>query len=465
MNNPLIRRRVLWTPFMLVIAAGMTFGGTLKNGGTFRNTGTANYQEIQNYTTTAGTIVNSGTLNINQGSGTGNFLNTNGTLNGVLRNYIGGLSAGTVVCAGSTGNFTNGAATADNDSLNGYVGVIRLIGALTSTGTFDTDSGKVEYNGSGAQTVFLTTYGALVINGGNTKTLSSGTTTVNDSLRIDNSTTLAISTFELDVKGATAVAQNIGVLSAGSGTVLYNGDRNQTIIPATYKTLTLTGSSTAHRKTASGGISFAASGALNVGTLDSLDVTSGTLDLSTNNPTLTNNSGVRVGGTASFGAGVTTAGTFYYYGAGAQSIGAATYSDLILGGAGAKNFTAGTVAVTGNYTINPGAGARNYSTGTFQFAGTSGTQTIAGLSSESFNILQFSGAAAKSISSGNLGAATVSVLSGSGLVTNNATFAIGAGGLTVQSSASLTNSSSLTVTGGDITNDGIITNDGTITAN
>ena len=456
-----VRRSFLGIVFAVLTVPSTFSQGTLKNGGTFRNTGSATYKEVQNYTTTAGTIMNSGTINISQGGGTGNLLNSSGALNGTIRNYIGGTGAGTIVCAGSTGDYSNGTGSTDNDSLNGYVGTIKLIGALSSTGTLDTDNGKVEYNGSGAQSVFLTSYGALVASGGNTKTLTSGTTTVNDSLRIASSTTLNISTFTLSLNGQSNASS--GTLTASSGTVDYSGDRDQTIIPGTYGVLTLSGSTSAHTKSVSAGISFGASGSLTVGANDTLDVTAGTLDLNTNSPSLTNNGVIKVGGDLAIHGGITNVGDLMYYGGGAQTIASGTYTDLLLQGAGAKNFGSNTVIVTGAFSIAPGAGARNYGTSTVRSGGTSGTQTISGLSSESFNTLEFGGGAAKDIAAGSLGAVTATILTGSGVVTNNATFSITAGGLNVQPTGSFVNAATVDINGGDITNDGTITNNGSIT--
>ncbi len=451
---------------VLFLVTGVVFGqGIFKNGGTFRNTGTLTVKEFQNFkVSNAGTLLNGGTVTTTTaGAGSGNLINTDGsTVHGTVQNFIGGVGNGTLVVSN---DYNNGAGTTDNDTTVG-VSVIQVGGGLTSSGTFTTTSGKVEYNGSGEQSVLTTTYGALVASGGNTKTFSSGTTVVNDSLRIANATTLDVSTFQLDTKGAINKVQGTGALTVSSGTVRYNGDRDQSVIPATYKTLTLTGSTSAHKKTSNGSISFAASGALTVDANDTLDVASGNLDLSTNTPTLTNSEAIKIAGNATFHGGITDAGTFVYNGTGTQTLGAVTYTDLILRESGAKNFPSGTVAVTGNYTIISGAGARDYDNGTFQFAGSSGTQAISGLDSESLNILEFTAGAAKTLAGTTLSAVDVNILATSGTVTNNVTtFSIGTGGLSIASGTELVNSSGKTVaiSGGDLENDGTLTNSGTIT--
>jgi len=444
----------------LVMLVGITYGQTLRNRGVFRNTGTSTYNNIENYRTgTAGTIINSGSLTVNN-----TLDNDDGaTAQGTIRNYIGGTGAGTLTV---TAAFTNEAGSFYNDSTT-YVPVLNLGGTITSSGTFDTDAGKVVYTG-GAQTIFATTYGALVAAGSESKSLPAGTTTVNDSSRIADGSTLTVGANQLDLKGAANVLAPTGTLSAGSGTVRYNGDRDQTMIPGTYGTLTLTGSTSAHTKTSPGAIAFAASGALTVDANDTLYVSSGNLNLNTNTPTLTNSEAIKVAGDATFHGGITNAGTFVYAGTGAQTIGAVTYTDLLLQNTGAKNFPAATVAVTGNYSIGGGTGARDYTGNTFQFAGnSSGTQTISNLA-ESFNILEFAGNDTKTLGGSSFSANRMNVLGTSGVVTNNVDLVtlnntVGGISLSIASGAELVNSAAKEITmNGDLEIDGILTNAGII---
>ena len=463
----LIWRGVATVASLALLSIAAMGQGTLKNSGVFRNTGTVTYKEVQNYrNATNGTILNSGTLNTTTaGGGSGNFLNTDGAARaGTVKNYIGGTGSGTIAVATNINNNFAGCAI-DNDSTAGF-STIKVAGAVNNTGgTFTTTRGRVVYNGSGAQAVLATTYGTLVTDVGGSKTLAA-TTTVNDSLRVDNTSTLAISTFQLNLTGATNVAQNSGVFSANAGTVQYDGDRDQTMIAAQYKTLTLSGSTSAHTKTSPGGLSFAASGALTVSANDTLYVSSGNLDLSTNSPSLTNSSAIKVAGNATFQAGITNAGTFYYAGTSTQTIGAVTYANLRLGASGAKTFPNGTVAVTGNYTIDVGAGARDYTTNTntFQFAGTTGTQTVSNLS-ETFYVVQFSGAALKSLAGTSFGASRMDLLTGTGQVTNSVTTVtltnITNVSLTIAAATELVNTATINLNG-DIQNDGFLTNSGTI---
>jgi len=442
---------------------------TLKNNGTFTNTGTATYKEIQNYKTgTGGTIVNSGTLNTSTaGGGSGNFLNQLTGANGTVRNYS-GASHGTIVVVN---NLDNNAAGASIDNDNNGVGTIRVAAAFTNAGTFDTDSGKVEFDGSVAQSVVTTTYGALVLSGSNTKSTGADIT-VNDSLRIQGAT-FDISGDTLTLLGATNT-NNGGTATFSAGRVNYAANADQTVIGTTYLQLYLSGSSTAHNKVSPSGISFAASGLLSVGANDTLEVDAGTLDLATNSPTFTNSQAVKLDGTstATFHSGITDAGTFYYAGTGDQSIGAVTYTDLLLKDDGVKSFPSGdTVRIKGSYSIvGSGSGSRDYdstnASSALAFVGDGGSQTLSSLDGEHMNIVLFDGTSTKDIGGTLVEARRMSLL-GSGLVTNNATTLrlanISSLSLSVASGASFTNSASKTLMmNGDLENDGAITNAGTI---
>ena len=473
MNSSKLTRPFVAGLLSLILLAAVSFGQSVyQNGGVLRNTGTLTVKSFQNFTTTAGTVLNGNTINVGTTGGSGVFFNTDtSSLNGVVHNYLG--TAGTIHIVGTLHN-NHAGAIFDNDSLN--TGSVLILGAdvTSAAGTFDTDSAKVVYNSAGAQSVFPTSYGSLVADGGSTKTLPSGTTTVNDSLRIDNSTTLAVASNTLVLNGALNTSQNSGALSAGTGTVEYNGDLDQSVIPAQYKTLSFAAaSSTPRKKTANGTISFAASGALTIGAHDTLFVSSGDLDLSSASTTLSNSatgSAVKVAGNVTFNAGIPDAGTFYYDGSSAQSIGASTYADLILGNGGGKTFpNGGTVAVKGNYTINPDAGTRSYTGNTFQFAGATAPQTISNLA-EGFHILQFAGAATKTLGGSSFTADQIDLNSGTGLVTNNVTTVTIAGNggvaMTIASLTEFVNSASSSITmSGNLQNDGILSNAGSITVN
>ena len=449
-----------------LVAGNISAQGILKNGGVIRNTGTATYKEVQNYKGASnGTISNSGTLNTTiAGGGSGNFLNTDGAARtGTVRNYIGGIGNGTIVVATNFNNNFAGS-TISNDIVAG-LSTIKVAGALTNAGTFSTTNGRVIYNGA-AQNILATAYGTLVTDVGNTKTLLA-TTTVNDSLRVDGGSTLAVSTFQLNLNGAINIAQDGGIFTANAGIVDYHGDRNQSMIAAQYKTLTLSGATAARTKTSPGALSFVATGSLTVDSFDTLSVSSGNLDMSVVGTTLANSGAIKVAGDASFNTSITQAGTFYYNGAIAQAVGAVQYANLILGNVGGKTFpNGGTVSITGSYTINGGAGIRTYTNNTFQLAGTSGNQPLTNLA-ESFNILQFTGAATKSLAGTAFSANRMDLLATTGVVTNNVTTLTLANvanvSLIIASGTELDNSLTMTMNmNGDLQNDGILVNNGTI---
>ena len=417
----------------LVLVAGSTYGQTLRNRGVFRNTGTSTYNNIENYRTgTAGTILNSGSLTVNN-----TLDNDDGaTAQGTIRNYIGGLAAGTLTV---TSAFTNEGGSFYNDSTT-YVPVLNLGGTITSTGTFDTDAGKVVYTGAGGQTIFGTTYGALVAAGSNTKTLGASLA-VNDSLRINS--TLAVSTYTLTVNAPTGIYGVGGTLNGGSGTgtVNYAANANQAVYPSTlYNNLTLSGAAVQRNKQAGGAVTVA--GTLTVGSNDSLDVT-GAFALS---GTLQNSGGVKLGGSADLtGATLTTPGTFVYYAAVGQTVAPAAYADLILrDSTGTKTFTAGqTYSVSGSLVLERfgRSGASFGAASIFKYVGT-GTQTVAALD---YALLEFEQAGQKNVS-GWVNSSGVTIAS-------TAT----PGGVYVAATGTLR------VVGGDLTNDGVLTNDGTVT--
>jgi len=417
----------------LVMLVGITYGQTLRNRGVFRNTGTSTYNNIENYRTgTAGTIINSGSLTVNN-----TLDNDDGAAaQGTIRNYIGGTGAGTLTV---TTAFTNEGGSFYNDSTT-YVPVLNLGGTVTSTGTFDTDAGKVVYTGSGGQTVFATTYGALVAAGSNTKTLGASLA-VNDSLRINS--TLAVSTFTLTVNAPTGIYGVGGTLNGGSGTgtVNYAANANQAVYPSTlYNNLTLSGAAVQRNKQAGGAVTVA--GTLTVGSNDSLDVT-GAFALS---GTLQNSGGVKLGGSANLtGATMTTPGTFVYYAAVPQTVAPAAYADLILrDSTGTKTFTAGqTYSVSGNVVLEAfgRSGASFGALSIFKYVGT-GSQTVAALD---YALLEFEQSGQKNISSW-----------------------VNSSGVTIASTATpggvyVAAAGTLRVVGGDLTNDGVLTNDGTVT--
>jgi hypothetical protein len=368
---------LVWISILAAMFVGINViqAQTLQNGGVIINTGSSKvYGEVQNYKNgVAGKIWNSGTLNITKSTGTGNLINDDGSgTTGTVLNYIGGTGAGTIICSGTTGNYSNGGGVTRNDSII-YVGTIQLLGSLTNTGTFDTQTGKVEFNGTSAQTipsgVVNSTYGILAASTSGVKSLS-GATIVNNSVQISGTASVNVAGNTLTLNGSNPFPSG-GTLTANTtnSAVIYNASGAQTVHTATYYKLTIQNGGT---KTASGNI-----------TVNNLLTNTATFDLSTNSFTTgasasITNSGttIQTSGNVTFGATHTIGGTFIYQATSAQSVGTANYSDLTLQNSGQKNFPTGTVGVSNVYSVS--GGNRSYGTGTFVYNGGNGvTQTIA----------------------------------------------------------------------------------------
>jgi hypothetical protein len=329
----------------------------------------------------------------------------------------------------------------------------------------------VNYNGSGGQSIIATTYGSLKATVGGTKTMS-GTVVARDTFAVGTGAVFAFTATTDSLALLASNLSNAGTFTPSLGAVNYGADADQTVFGAQYQRLWLSGSLAARSKASTSGLSFVASGSLNIGANDTLVVSGGDLDLSANTPSFTfaNTSAVKVLEDATFHGGLDSVGTFYYAGTVAQAIGSVTYNTLRLGGSGAKNFPNDTVGILNNYSIDGGAGARTYTAGAsaaLAFQGTSGAQTVNNLDGESLNILLFSGAATKSLGGTNLSANLLSVLGTSGAVTNSITGTftlanISGLSMSVATGATFNNGATATISmNGDLENDGTIVNDGT----
>lgn len=442
----MVSRRVVSALGLLVVAAMVAVGqGKLVNGGTFQNTGTSTFKEVSNYNTAGGKIYNAGSLTVTTaGGGSGHLVNTDSSaLAGHVENFISGTGNGTISVAGTLFNNFAGA-TFDNDSSNG-VSTLNLAGAIsTGAGTFSTATGgRVVYNGTSAQNILATTYGALATEGAAVKTLA-GAVTVSDSARIEASSTLAVSTSTLTVNAPTGVAGGGTLTSELTGTVDYAADANQAVFPATYGNVTLSGSTTDRNKSASGNVTVG--GTLTTGTNDSLDVIGGNVLAFSNGSTIDNGGGIKASGNVTFGTGmtITDAGTFVYYAsAGSQDIGAFSYNSLILRNAGDKNFLAATYSVTEDFLLEGSdSTSTTFASGNvFRYVGT-GAQSVAG---DDYRTLEFANSGLKTIAATAVRATAVNVAS------------------TVTAGLQINSGASLTVQGGDLTNDGTIINNGTVT--
>ena len=299
----------------------ITFRGGIINNGTF-NAGTG----VQTFSTNNQSV--SGTISISSATVTGITLTNNGTL------------SITTALAGN-GGLTQGA----NDNLS--LGGTTTITTLTATASGNT----VVYNGA-AQTVKGITYQNLNLDGSGTKTLGAATTT-NGTLTVNNGVGFALSTFLLTINGDLI---SDGTVSGTTGGVTIGGTANQNIGGFT-TTGTVIMSKTASTATFTGNVN--ASGLTINGSGGTLNLGAGLTHTFTGTWTRTNgtldggSSLLKIAGSVSGTGGSFAAntGTIEWNAAGAQTLAAVAYNNLMLSGGGAKTMPAGT-AVTNNLLIN-----------------------------------------------------------------------------------------------------------------
>jgi fibronectin-binding autotransporter adhesin len=398
-------------------------------------------------------------------------------------------------------NLNNSTGTVDNSN-----GTVKVKGAITNptANSFDTQTGTVEYVGSGAaQTIIASvkssTYGNLAGRSGGTKSLA-GSITVSGTVTADSNTTvLDIASNTLTVTGATPIAGiNSGSFTASTGTVDYAGDVDQSVYPTTYANLTTSGATASRTKTASGNITV--TGTITNGINNILDFSTHTLTAT--GAAFANSNLLKSAGTVTATAGAAINGTFEFYAStGTQTIPAASFVNLTLssgtGTTGGKGFTAGTTSVSGAYSV---AGAdRNYSTGTFNYNGANQnivgdsyynlTLTGTGLSDvkTATGALAVGGAFTNTLGTGNMGTyalavtgsktntgkmqfagATNGIVFADGVVEYNGTSVDAASqtiGLGIYNSIIFTNNSPKSITGGTVRTSTDLTVNAGVTAN
>ncbi len=342
------------------------------SGGTNINAGTLSVAADGHLGNTAADLtLNGGTLAVT----TGFTMNTSrdiaigssgGTINiaaSQTLSYAGTVTGGNNLTKSGTGTLTFGAGnvtvnnlTVSTGTLNAATSTIFIAGDFTNSGTFNHNSGTVNFNGSGSQSVGAATFFNLQTSTGGTKTLS-GTITVNSILTIGASTTLNGSTHTINLPASGTPLVITGTFTPSTSTVNYNGTA-QNITAATYNNLSL---SNANTKTALG--------TLTVG--GNLTIASG-VTLATGNNAL------------SLGGNFTNAGTFFNAGSSqititggtTQSIaGFTTTGNVVLNKSGNVATLTGNVTATGLVftagTINLGTGLNHTFSG--QFTGAGGT--------------------------------------------------------------------------------------------
>ena len=413
MNTTRFFKNSLMAVISLMLIFAVSFAGNYKNKGTlWNNTTTFSVSgNFVNYSGAAGGKVNNpGKMTI-----TGDYLNSDGTGNGITCNQAG---AGGEIDV--TGNYTNSAGTTYN-TLSGAT--LKVGGALTNgTGYFSTDTlGLVNYTAAAApQSVLGVKYGALTLSGGggagNSKTLAANS-------EVLGAVTIAAATV-FDENGKTLTLDgsvtNGGTFTADgtNSTTIYNGSGAQSVMSANYYNLTIQNTNT---KTAAGDVTVVLGGSLSVAASTTFDLLAHGLTL---NPTLT--SAVSNGGTiktAKTGTAISVAAVYQIGGTviyndnttGSQTIAAVNYNNLSLdatGGSSTRAFGAGTIGIAGTYTPQVGGTVtRNYGTSTVNYNGSAAFGTLAQnvIGGETYNNLGVSGGLAaadtgshKTVTTGNI---------------------------------------------------------------
>jgi len=231
-----------------VAANNFTVSGTSNISGTFsdnNNTGTNTFTGLLTVNNGGsvstsqnspfafrGGIDNEGTIN-KTGTGTVTFSNNPQTISGsgsITMNGIITVTGITVTNESEDLTFTRtnaNALTGTGTWEQGDGGVLNIAtSSINVSGVdFSTNSNTVNYNRSGAQNIYNTAYHNLSVSTSNTKTLG-GSITVNGNLSINNST-LAASTFDIDLKGNWSNVA--GAFTPGTRTVTFSGSTQQTI--------------------------------------------------------------------------------------------------------------------------------------------------------------------------------------------------------------------------------------------
>jgi hypothetical protein len=341
------------------------------------------------------------------------------------------------VITGVTLNVGNGSAAMNLTIPSGYsltgTGTVNVSAAATLTlqnttnpllGTLNATS-TVNYNGTGAQTIALATYGNLALSGARTGspaiTLPSGTINVSGNFTVSYTGTATFS--------SSGNSFNYTSLSGG-----------QTVGGITYQTLNV--NNTSGTNTAGGAI--AVSGTLNTTSGGILDMSTYAL---TSVATVNNNGTIQTECTTTtpIPSGKTWAGTISYNAAtGGQTVVAGTYTMLNIGNTSGTTSAGGAIVVNNTLTTATG--------GTLSMGS---TYTLSGSLSSITNNGNISTSVLTSTSSSPL--ATSKVWGGSGTVTYSATTGAQTVVTGTYNNLNLSNTSGTNTAGGTITVNGILT--------
>jgi len=283
-------------------AAGNTFsfGGDFINSGTWTpSTGDVTIA-LDRVSQNIGSLSTSGTVNMTKATGAATFT---GNINcGTLS--LG--AAGTLNLGSGLTHVITGGLAGTAGTLNGNSSTLRIGGAVTASIAFNANTGTVDYNGSGAQTIPGVTYYNLQTSTADTKTLG-GDTVVQGVFTNNSGVTFAPGTFVFTLSGAGTPFVNNGTFTPGTSTISFSSASSTNIPALNYYNLTLSG----------GPRVLAGSGTIGI-------------------------EGVFTPGAGSF----TVTGSKVEFNGAAQTIPAFNFNDLVLNGTGVKTIpTATTVSV------------------------------------------------------------------------------------------------------------------------
>ncbi|MFZ4622489.1 MAG: beta strand repeat-containing protein, partial [Bacteroidota bacterium] len=262
---------------------------------------------------------------------------------------------------------TNNTAVALTGNLTGTGAILQgsgafsLAGNWTNSGAFAAGSGGVNYTGGTAQTVSIVPqYQDLTFSGAGTKTIGSGTLTINGNWAVGSTTTIGNNPVVIngDISGIGAITQGTalftlggnwnhsGTFTIGTGGVRYNGASTQIVrTNFSYQNLTMSGA----------GSKVPNSGTL---TVTGAWYVNAPVNLSVNNPAVSVTGNVDSAGTITMGSGnITVAGNWFNTGgttggtgsvilsATAPSIAGTSFGKLRLNGVGYTT-------LLGNVTVN-----------------------------------------------------------------------------------------------------------------
>jgi len=418
----------------------LTLTGSLTGSGSFIQTnGTLNVSgdvTVSTLTISGGTFVYNGAGAQSIKSSTYNNFTKSGAGTATLAGNV--TAAATTVSAGILGLSTNdfsATTLAGAGTITVGSGNLSISGNNSHTGTFNPGTGTVTYTG-GVQNIRSTTYNNLTFNLAGNKTASGATLTVGGTLTFTNST-LVMGGNALVLQGPVSwIAGNM----TSSGSVTYNSASNQDVIPATAATFTKNGAGTATL--------FA-----NLVCTAGVTLTAGTLDLSNFNLNATTLAGA---GTLTAGSGIITltgnnthSGTFnagtstVVYNVNApqtvQGYGATGYYNLTITNGNTKTLAnaltvSNQFSYTGNGTVTIGNNASSFN----HFAQTNGTITFGTAA------LSFSGNVNKTGGTYTAGSGILT-FSGTGFVRSNTAITFSTGAATINGTRTIQGAGAVTL--------------------